>query len=487
MRTNFLILIFLFSRTLLFGQLTIPNSTFEQNDNSSDTKSSYWKIGGNPALCSLDSTNVWKGKYSMHIVKNTVDGYASFAQEIPFNGTGLKKYKIIGAIRTKDVKDKYAGVFAKVTDKNGNVICRQDMGALKINNTNDWKIYSAEFYADETAVRIKVAGLLYGSGEVWFDDFTIEEIPLSSKTVSPNIDKYIDEYFKIVHDNSLVEDTTYINNLKEKAKLLCAGDSTLAYCHSVLKNYITPKLNDGHSFFQTPQEMNDWKTGDKTTEAGLANFASGKMIDNNIAFINVPTFVSLDSILIRKYVDSLQTIIATLDNKNPKGWIIDVSSNMGGNSWAMISGLGAILGNGTFGYSISANGNKMTRIYNEGWAGWDTILMFKKVNPYHLKNVKLPIAIIYGNATASSGEVVAIAFRGMKNTKSFGQETNGSTTRVDNFELSDGAYLNLASGVDADRNGVLFGGKITPNQITKDNDTALSEAVKWIIQRTKRE
>ncbi len=437
-------------------------------------------MGGNPDLCSLDSINVWKGKYSMHIVKRNIDGYGSFAQEIPFKSIALKKYKIIGAVRTKNVKEKYAGVFVKVTDKDGNVICRQDMGALKINNTKDWNIYTAEFYTDETAVKIKVAGLMYGSGEAWFDNFSIEEIPLSSKILSPNIDKYINEYFKIVRDNSLVKDTNYTNNLKINAKLLCTGDSTLAYCHSVLKNYITPKLNDGHSFFQTAMDVKEWQSGDKTTEEGLANFAIGKIIDDHIAYINVPTFVSLDSILIKKYVDSLQTIITKLDNQNPKGWIIDLSNNMGGNSWAMISGLGSILGNGTFGYSISSNGNKMTRIYNEGWAGWDTTIMFKNTNPYHLKNTKLPIAIIYGNATASSGEVVAIAFRGMKNTKSFGQETNGSTTRIDNFELSDGAYLNLASGVDADRNGVLFGGRIIPDTITKDNDTALTEGTKWI-------
>lgn len=485
MRLYIISIILLTNCYLTFGQLTIPNSTFEQLDFKSATKSLNWTVGGTPDLCVVDSITVWKGKYSMHLIKKTADGFGSFSQDIPFKCNGLRKYEISGAIKTKGIKEKYTGIFAKVTDKDGNIICREDMGILKINNTNEWKIYEEEIYLDEAAVKIRIAGLLYGSGEVWFDNFTIKEVPLSSKPLSPTIDKYINDYFKIVKENSIIKDTTYITSLRKKAKLLCAGYSTLDYCHSVLKNYVTNKLNDGHSFFLTPQEWKDWQNGDQTIQDGLATFASGKIIGGNIAYITIPTFVSLDSSLIKKYVDSLQTIIAKLDDKNPKGWIIDISNNMGGNSWAMVCGIGPILGNGICGYSISSNGNKMTRIYNEGWAGWDTTLMLKKTNPYHLKNSARPIAVLYGDKTSSSGEVVAITFRGKENSLSFGQETVGATTRVDNFELSDKAYLNLASGVDADRNGTLFGGKIIPDRLAKDNESSLADAIKWITEKVK--
>ena len=483
MRLYIILILLLTNAYLTFGQFNIPNSNFEKLDFTSATKSANWIVGGTSDLCTVDSTIVWKGKYSMHLVKKTKNGFASFYQDIPFKSNGLRKYKISGVIKTKDVREKYTGVLAKVMDKDENIICRQDMGVLKINNTNDWKNYEAYFFVDEAAVKIRVAGLLFGSGEVWFDDFTIAEMPIASKPLFPIVDNYINEYFKIVKTNSVLKDTAYITSLKKKAKLLCAGNSTLDNCHFVLKNYITNKLNDGHSFFLTPQEWEDLQNGDKTIQDGLTNFANGKILEDNIAYINVSTFVSLDSMQIKKYVDSLQALITKLDSKNPIGWIIDISNNMGGNSWAMICGLGPILGNGICGYSISANGDKMTRIYNEGWTGWDTTLMFKKVNPYHLKNPTRPIAVIYGNQTASSGEVVAIAFHGKKNTLSFGQETAGATTRIDNFKLSDKAYLNLVSGVDADRNKVLFGGKIIPNKLTNDNETSLVGAIRWVIEK----
>ncbi|MGP8216446.1 MAG: S41 family peptidase [Bacteroidia bacterium] len=464
-----------------YAQLIIPNSNFEQFDALSDTKSSYWKIGGNIDKCTIDSINVWKGKYSMYILRTAKEGIGLFFQELPFHVDGLKKYKISGFIKVKNVKEQYAGIFVKILDKDGNIICKQDMGDLKIKGTQEWKSYEAEFYADETAVKIKVAGLLYGSGEAWFDDLLIQEIPLSSKEAIPIVNEYIDQYFKIVENNSIIKDTSYLAELKKNTRRLCTGSSSLEYCHYILKNYTTRKLNDGHSFFLNPDEVADWQNGNKTIENGLANYASGKLTKEHIAYINVPTFVSLDSVLIAKYADSLQSVIAKLDQKAPKGWIIDLRNNMGGNSWAMILGLGPLLGNGIFGYTISANGKKMTRIYTDKWVGWDTIPMLKKSNSYHLKKVNRPIAILYGNQTSSAGEVVAIAFRGMQNTRSFGSATEGSTTRIDNFKLSDGAYLNLASGVDADRNGIIFGSKVIPDKITAGNESALSDAIAWIL------
>jgi hypothetical protein len=483
------ILIFLLNAFSSFAQVTIPNADFEMIDESSGTKALNWAVEGELDHCGLDSKVVWKGKYSMHIFKNAPEkGYpwnntGRFYQEIPFTSNGLKKYKVSAAIKTKDVNEMFAGLSVRVMDKEGNNICHQNMNMknFKIKGTLDWKIYEAEFYVDESVDKLKIAGFLGGSGEAWFDDISIEKISISPEKPSENIIKYIEEYFALIRTHSIVKDSTHIDKLAERTMKLCAGNSDMEYCHFILKN-ITSNLNDGHSFFTTPQEWNDWQDGSKTVNDGWANFATGKMLEGNVAYINVPMFVSFDTIVQNSAVDTLQTLIKTFDQQNPKGWIIDISNNSGGNSFVMTCGLGPILGNGIFGYSISANGSKRTRIHNNGWTGWDSILMVNKPDPYWVKNPHLPIAVIYGNKTASSGEVVAIAFRGKENTKSFGQETQGASTRVDNLRLSDRAYLNLAAGYDVDRNGVVFGGKVTPDVLTEDFEAAMTEALKWILE-----
>ncbi len=108
---------------------------------------------------------------------------------------------------------------------------------------------------------------------MWFDDIAIEEIPLSTQNISADIAAYINEYFDIVRNKSIVTDTVYITELQRRAQLLCAGASSIEYCHSILKRYVTLRLKDGHSFFLTPTEWKDWHNGSNMVETGWANFA----------------------------------------------------------------------------------------------------------------------------------------------------------------------------------------------------------------------
>jgi hypothetical protein len=465
----------------LIGQIAVPNGNFEQADNSSPTKTANWVIEGTPAYCGVDAALPWKGNYSMKISSSTPGAMYFFNEEFPFESKSAKKYKIRCAVKTKNL-DGRAGFGARVFDKEGRTIMLT-LFTLTESKNQSWKTAEGEFYSDDTAVKIRIFGNITGSGDAWFDDIVIEEVAPASDKPAPKVEKYINEYFDIVNEHSIVKDKEYIAQLKKNTLQLCAGVSDMKSCHDVLKKYTTRKLHDRHSFFSTPK---DWKeltvSGRLENGTNTHNLPSGKMLDDSIAYLVIPMFVSFDEKMIAEYVDSTQALIARMDAQNPKGWIIDISANTGGHSFAMVAGLGPLLGNGICGYSFSGDGSTRTRICNEGWTGWDSSLVVQKLNPYHLKNPGKAIAIIYGNQTASSGEVVAIAFIGMQQTKSFGQKTTGATTRIDNFRMSDGAYLNLAAGVDADRNGNAFGGKITPDVETTDNETAIAEAIKWILK-----
>lgn len=83
--------------------------------------------------------------------------------------------------------------------------------------------------------------------------------------------------------------------------------------------------------------------------------------------------------------------------------------------------------------------------------------------PYELKMKPPRIAVLTGNLTCSAGEAVCIAFRGVANTKSFGDETSGKSTGNAPFKLPDGKSFALAISVMADRNQVSYGNKIQPD------------------------
>lgn len=465
-----------------WAQIIVTNPDFEITDPTAITQVKNWTTEGALIQCNIDSKTVWQGKYAMHVSKPTAEGTGRFYQEFQYKSNNLKKYSITAAIKTRNVKEGYAGISVRVLDKAGNIVCHQNlnMQARKINGTKDWTVYNGDFYTNEFADKIKIAGFIWRSGEMWIDAIRIEAKPFSSAPLSKNIQQYITEYFSIIRAKSIVQNAQFINQLEANTILLCRGNTDISYCHFVLKN-ITFNLGDGHSFFSTPEEWAALQDGNKRIQEGNASFATGKMMDNNIAHINIPTFNATDIVMVKKAADSLQRLIELLDAQQPRGWIVDLIQNGGGNSFAMFPGLGPLMGNGICGYSISADGGRKALIYKDGLAGWDNKLDTYVSNPYAVKNNTLPIAVLYSNRTGSSGEVTALTLRGLANSRSFGQSTYGVTTRVVNYLLRDKASLNLASGYDADRKMNLFKGtKIPPDVATTDYESALQAAIQWI-------
>lgn len=466
------------------AQVIVPNAGFEQADNSSQTKTLNWIAEGNDFICVTDKHSPYNGMYSLKVSAKT-GGNHFFNEEFPFKTQVLRKYKISCAVKTKNLKGAVQ-LGARVFDAEGNTITKTAF-TLTGESNQEWTRAEGIFISDETAAKLRVFGNLAGTGEVWFDEISITEIPQPVKNPSTEVMLYIHEYFDLVYENSIISDKNYIADLKRRTMYLCADSIDKDECYAILQKYTTPMLKDGHSFFTSQQEWRAMMEGGKHPVTGEVHHAmpAGKMLKDKIAYIHIPMFISSDEKLMHQYADALQNLIEGFDKQNPAGYIIDLAENGGGNSLPMIAGVGPLIGDGVCGYSFSGDGSVRTRVYDKGRTGWDTTLTFHKSNPYTLKYPNKPIAVIYSNQTGSSGEVTAIAFIGLPNAKNFGQETAGATTRVDNFEMSDGAFLNLASGIDADRNKNQYGGTIKPDVLTEDKETAMQEAVKWILGNSK--
>lgn len=486
MRRPFLVLVasFILSAGSLSAQIAVPNAGFEQPDMSSSTQTLHWKPEGDNFTCIADGGTANKGKHSLKLTSET-EGHHFFNQEFPFTSEEPRKYRIKCAYRAKDLNGE-VWLGARVFDKEGRTITKI-VFTLTSNTDQDWTMGEGVFVSDASAAKLRVFGNLKGTGEAWFDEFSVAEIPAPQTGPSAAVRSYIDEYFDIVQTNAVVRDKDYLAGLQSNTIYLCSDSASMEECHDVLRYYTTIMLRDGHSFF-TPPDV--WKamTGEgkhPTTGTVHHQMPTGKMLDGDIAYINIPMFISSDEKLMQQYADSGQNIIARFDKPNLKGYIIDVSNNGGGNSLPMVAAVGPLIGDGVCGYSISGDGSMRTRIYRDGAVGWDSNLDFRKANPYQLKYKDKPVAVIYGNQTASSGEVTATVFIGLPNTRSFGTETAGLTTRVDNFEMSDGSYLNLAAGLNADRNKKPHDGRIKPDVVTADTETAIEKAKQWISQSHK--
>ncbi|MCY7355905.1 MAG: S41 family peptidase, partial [Rudanella sp.] len=171
------------------------------------------------------------------------------------------------------------------------------------------------------------------------------------------------------------------------------------------------------------------------------------------------------------------------DDKNLKGWVVDLRRNLGGNMYPMIAGLGPIIGEGVCGnfYDID-NQVKATYSYQKGASLLNQSVMVEVPKPYRLINETVKVAVLIGGSTASSGEATTLAFVGRSNTRLFGAASCGLSTGNYRYDLPFYGYkLNLFTLKMGDRTGKIYGNEIKPDEATTD-DQAIAKAVKWITQ-----
>ena len=188
-----------------------------------------------------------------------------------------------------------------------------------------------------------------------------------------------------------------------------------------------------------------------------------------------------------EFETKLQRIIADLDGSHPAAWVVDLRGNVGGNMWPMLAGIGPLLGEGDrLGEFFNTDGHSVWR-YRDGAAsevaddGKESRYPPVAGVPYKMMG-KPKVAVLIDGGTGSSGEAVALAFRGRPQTRFFGGHTQGASTVNDVLELSDGATMWLTIGVDADRTGKQYMDGFGPDEAIRGTDTAVPDGQDPVLQ-----
>ena len=352
-----------------------------------------------------------------------------------------------------------------------------------IRGTSGWKTYSISIICPPEAVKVKIGAILYGKGKAWFRDYEVKFTSLDNRQPSKLAIEYITAVCDTIRKHSLVRDSINLSLLKETALKIAGPAKKYEDCHLAV-NYLLESLRpfgDEHSFFMKAKEVENWKT--EGSQVNKVQYPSYKMIDA-FGYILVPPFHGGNPKQMTAYTDSLQTAIRNLYNSGAKGWIIDLRENTGGNMAPMIPGLGPLFSSEKLGSLVNVEGKYNSWYYKEGKYYWDDEAVSVMRNPFTLPR-SLPIAVLIGHQTGSSGEAVTVSFIGNEKTKLFGQPTWGLTTGNGSFDLKDGSQIFLASTIMADRNGNLYRSSINPDYIIENGvdgglEKIISAAINWL-------
>ncbi|MFE9029109.1 S41 family peptidase [Streptomyces iakyrus] len=243
-------------------------------------------------------------------------------------------------------------------------------------------------------------------------------------------------------------------------------------------------LHDGHSRFFEPEQVAELKAPVKTFD-GLR----GRSLEGRFGYVSLPRAQASEQSYDR-YVQRGRKAVAEADRSRACGWVVDLRRNSGGNMWPMLAVVARILGDGEVGGFVDAEGGTSVWTIEDGspridgrpagWRGGEPV-----------SNGDAPVAVLTDRATASSGEAVAVAFRGRPHTRSFGESTYGVPTSNTSHRLSDGAMLLLTEARFVDRTGRAYDAPIPPDvdvftelrTVGTSRDRVLEAAKEWLAEQ----
>ena len=299
----------------------------------------------------------------------------------------------------------------------------------------------------------------------------------------------IDTTISIMKNNAVNASTVDWNKLRNDA-LMKAKDLTDPYQLGPTMRFIYKSINDFHGAFfykdsvfqwrlnETPVPdsfMNEWKKGVQSITM---------VLDKDIGYLRIPSMPVPNQEDYNTKAQKLNDSLCALLDKNIKGIILDLRLNGGGALHPMILGVEQLLTQGYIG-SFRVKKKEDWFIRNNGFYV-DTILYSKITPRCNVNAQQIPIVMLVSPYTGSSAECLIIAFKGRNNTVLLGSKTAGYTTVNTGMSLSETAFMNLAVGYSADKNGKVYKEAIEPDipftSVDKFNDIPNDEKVKAAIK-----
>jgi hypothetical protein len=301
---------------------------------------------------------------------------------------------------------------------------------------------------------------------------------------SPAASGYLEKALDIMQEHSIRRDKVDWAGVRAKAFEKAGAAQTPAQTHAAIR-FALGQLNDKHSFLQPAANSLEGLLIEAL--ASSIPKPAGRMLEGRWGYTLVPGCFGGRKGAREAYLATLLGVVRKLDEQGPQGWIIDLRGNVGGDMWPMLAGIGPVLGEGEVGAFVKPGG-KEKWFYRDGRAMEGEKVAMAAPAVYQLKRAHPHVAVLTDGKTASSGEAIAIAFRGRAKARSFGQPTMGLSTANEDFRLSDGATLFLTVATMADRTGKLYGGAVEPDERVEGKgaeDAVLKVAVAWLEKHAK--
>ena len=294
---------------------------------------------------------------------------------------------------------------------------------------------------------------------------------------------YLDAVFDILEGHSIYRYEIEWPDLRDEAFVRASRAQTPDDAYDTIR-WVLRSLGDGHSMFLEPEDAAALLAADLEGNS----IPTGRLLDREIGLLTVPGFAGSEESA-RAYAETLHHLICGLRGEGAEGWIVDLRGNVGGDMWAMLCGVGPILGEGAAGAFVGPDDLAETWSYQAGSVLLDDVVQLSVCDSAVCPTLTPlpPVAVLIDRGTLSAGEATAVAFIGREDARHFGRVTTGMSTANCRFDLIDGAMILLTVSRFADREGTVYGSVIPPDVHVASHgvalevtDPAVDAALRWL-------
>lgn len=260
-----------------------------------------------------------------------------------------------------------------------------------------------------------------------------------------------------------------INSLGDKH-----GGFRSAHDHSLVVSYTGEREADNRKSDFVNSVINDMDTR-----------FSFKNLGDGIGYLKVVAIGGLRTV--KEEADFIREGLKALVNEGVTKWIVDLRFNGGGNINPMISGLAPLIGDGNIGGSVNSDNHLVHEYQIKDGQFFDSERLSCEMDNEPSIDPASKVAVLLSRYTISSGELLAVAFKGRPNTHFIGEPTAGYTTGNGFSQVTDDLFMVISQAVYVDRDKHVYKDKVGvdeeiefQHQLELEGDRQVERAIQWL-------
>jgi carboxyl-terminal processing protease len=285
------------------------------------------------------------------------------------------------------------------------------------------------------------------------------------------ISRYLLDALGTIRHHALFSAAVDWDEVCAEARETAARAGSYADTHQLLRR-VLKQAGGRHSHLIPPRPV----PGGPGPPAGNPELPEG-LITGAAGVLSLPR-LSRRANLSRDFITTGERVIRELAGARPRGWVVDLRDNTGGDMWPMLAAVAGLLDPGVLGY-FDRPGVRRPWLRNRRSVSLGAGHM-ARCRARRVRGRGVPVAVLTSARTASAGEAVLVALRSRPPVRTFGAATAGFTTGNATHLLPDGASLAISTSYYADAAGQVIDGPVQPDELIEADADPMAAALAWV-------